>query len=126
VSHHRKFRYIKRYNSRLVWLNLLALMCIALLPFPTAILGAYGNWREPVVFYAICVAVTGLAFWSVWWYALHHGLLRDNLGADIIRRGTRRSLTPVIFFVLSIPVALFVHPYAAEALWALSAIAVAL
>lgn len=42
-SHHRKFRYINRYDGRLVWLNLLLLMVIAFIPFPTSVLAESGN-----------------------------------------------------------------------------------
>src|SRR5919197_2493902 len=39
LAHHRVFRHIRRYDLGLLWLNLLWLLAIAFLPFPTAVLG---------------------------------------------------------------------------------------
>ena len=36
MAHHRIFRYVARMDQGLLWLNLLFLMCIAFLPYPTA------------------------------------------------------------------------------------------
>ena len=41
VTHHLAFRLINRYDATLVWLNLLLLMFVAFLPFPTAVLGEH-------------------------------------------------------------------------------------
>jgi uncharacterized membrane protein len=38
MGHHVMFRVIRRYDSGLIWLNSLFLMCIAFLPFPTSLL----------------------------------------------------------------------------------------
>jgi len=38
LAHHRKFRYIRRYDRGLLSLNLLLLMSVAFIPFPTAVL----------------------------------------------------------------------------------------
>lgn len=43
MTHHRVFRYIRRYESRLIWLNVLLLLCIAFLPFPTSLISRYGD-----------------------------------------------------------------------------------
>ena len=60
TAHHRIFHAIKDYDWNLIWLNSLFLMCIAFLPFPTALLGEYGNHQLPVVIYAGSVAITRL------------------------------------------------------------------
>lgn len=65
IGHHRKFRLIQRYNSRLLFLNLLMLMTVAFIPFPTAVLSEYGN-RTATIFYALAVAVVGLTSALVW------------------------------------------------------------
>jgi uncharacterized membrane protein len=116
IGHHRKFRHIERYNMRFMWLNLLALLCITFLPYPTALVGSYGDQPAPVVFYALWINVTALAFWALWQYAVRRGLVSAGLDPAVIRRESRRSLTPIPIFLLSIPIA-FIQPYAAEALW---------
>jgi hypothetical protein len=44
VSHHLAFRLITRYDSTLVWLNLVLLMFVAFLPFPQPCSGS--TWRR--------------------------------------------------------------------------------
>ncbi len=47
-QHHRIFRYVRRWDAWLTALNLGVLLFVAVMPFPTAILGRYGNrWPLP-------------------------------------------------------------------------------
>jgi uncharacterized membrane protein len=52
LAHHRMFRHIKTTDSRLLRINLLMLMVIAAVPFPTSLLGRYGGQTWGVVPYA--------------------------------------------------------------------------
>ncbi|NKX50773.1 DUF1211 domain-containing protein, partial [Arthrobacter deserti] len=57
LDHHRKFSVIRRFDSRLQWLNLLLLFFVAVLPMPTSFLSNYGSslpW--PAVLYALVTA----------------------------------------------------------------------
>jgi hypothetical protein len=45
LIHHSIFEHVKAYNSRLVQLNMLWLLCIVVLPFPTEIVGTYPSTR---------------------------------------------------------------------------------
>ena len=58
-AHHRKFRYIRRYDSGLVMLNLLLLMVIAFVPSPSSLLAESSN-RTATVFYALTMMLAGL------------------------------------------------------------------
>src|SRR6266487_2888595 len=49
VAHHNTFHYIKQSDRNLLWLNILLLMCIVFLPFPTALLGQYPEQRVSVI-----------------------------------------------------------------------------
>jgi uncharacterized membrane protein len=42
IAHHSIFGLIKDHDRVLIWLNSLFLLCVAFLPFPTALLGEYG------------------------------------------------------------------------------------
>ncbi len=55
--------------------------------------------------------------------ARNHRLLDPEVAEVLIRRATLRSLLPILFFTVSIPVALLIHPYAAEVVWGLSTVA---
>ena len=41
ANHHNRFRFIARSDHILLFLNILFLMCVAFIPFPTALLAEY-------------------------------------------------------------------------------------
>jgi uncharacterized membrane protein len=117
VAHHRMFRYITRFDAGLVWLNLGLLLCVAFLPFPTALLGEHDTDRTAIVFYALAMFLTGLASAGVWHYATFR---HRCVGADLDRRRvhylSRRSLVVPAVFIVTLPVALW-NASAAKAVW---------
>ena len=66
VGHFRTFRVVKEMNGRIVFVDILLLFCIVLLPFPTAVLGQHGDIPAAVVFYGLCVALTGAVSTGLW------------------------------------------------------------
>ena len=117
VTHHLAFRLIARYDAVLVWLNLVLLMFVAFLPFPTAVLGEHNGSPAAAVLYGAAVVLAGAASAAYWWYASGRGgLLRPDVGAARVRAIRARGLSGPVFFALTLPIAAFV-PYAAEILW---------
>jgi uncharacterized membrane protein len=118
-SHHLAFRLITRYDGMLVWLNLVLLMFVAFLPFPTAVLGEHLAAPAAAVLYAMAAGLTSAASAGYWWYASGRGRLLkpglDRLQVTVLRA---RSLSGPVFFALTLPVAAYA-PYAAEAMWIL-------
>jgi uncharacterized membrane protein len=105
VGHHRRFQLIRRYDRGLLTLNLLFLMVIAFIPFPTSVISESGN-RTATIFYALTIILGGLMLAALWWHASWHNRLTDP-GLD--PRQARRQFVPmfltVALFVLSIGVA---------------------
>ena len=119
VTHHLTFRLIARYDAALVWLNLLLLMSVSLLPFPTAVLGEHEGSPAAAVLYAASVGLAGTASAAYWWYASGRGrLLRSDVGRARVRALRARGLSGPVFFGLTLPIAVFA-PYVAEAMWVL-------
>jgi uncharacterized membrane protein len=105
VGHHRRYRYVGQYDARLLWLNLLLLMLIAFVPFPTSVLSASGQ-RTATVFYAATMATIGVATLLNWLYASHRRrLLRPEVTDAQVRRETRLLLAAPVVFLLSIGLA---------------------
>ncbi|MFN8445449.1 MAG: TMEM175 family protein [Caldilineaceae bacterium] len=101
IAHHRRFRLITRYDTRLLLLNLLSLMAIAFIPFPTAIISENGN-RTATVFYALSMAATGLLSALLWWHASWKNRLIDaHLDAKAIRHTFVSILIVPTIFILS-------------------------
>ena len=96
ANHCTIFRYIARTNHVFTLLNLFLLLCIALLPFPTALMADYlGKPAQQVglIVYSGTFVVTAVAFNRVWFYASHGGRLLDA-AADpgAVRAISRRFL----------------------------------
>jgi uncharacterized membrane protein len=105
-SHHRKYRYIKHYDRRLLMLNLLLLMMIAFIPFPSSVISENPN-RTATIFYAVTMTLVGLFLAAMWWYASWHNRLVDpELGREQKRREFVVPLITAAVFLLSIAIAL--------------------
>jgi uncharacterized membrane protein len=67
--HHLAFRYIKRSDNGLIWLNILFLMFIALIPFSTSLFGSYVKEQLPFVIYAGNLLLVNILRFLLWTYA---------------------------------------------------------
>jgi uncharacterized membrane protein len=120
IAHHRRYRFITRYDTRLLLLNLLVLMSIAFIPFPTAVLSENGN-RTATIFYSLSIATTGLLSALLWWYAsLENRLLEESFDANLAHRNLLSILTVPTIFLISIGIA-FINPDLAKFSWILTA-----
>jgi len=105
-SHQRTFRYVVRLDNRFVWLNLWLLLCIGFLPFPTSVLGSYGNDVAAVTLYAGSLALTGLVVLCMWLYAtIGRRLVARDLSPRVIQHTTVRALCAPVIFLMSIGIA---------------------
>jgi uncharacterized membrane protein len=119
IVHHRIFRSIRRYDGRLLLLNLLLLMAVSSVPFPTMVIGEHGN-LVGTVFYALTMATVGLLMTCVWLYAYAGGrLLEQPLNTQQFRRILLRLLMAPTIFLLSVGVA-FWDPNLAKYCWLLN------
>ena len=74
MAHHRTFRSLVKVDRTLLWINLAVLGFVALLPFPTEILGRYGDTTLGTVVYAAAICAVGTVSVLLWWYMNHAGL----------------------------------------------------
>jgi uncharacterized membrane protein len=107
VAHHRCFRYIRKYDRRLIYLNFLFLMFIAFMPFPTRLLFSNPAEVVSVVLYASTAAGMGLSLAWVWIYAGRHRFLSVDVSRAAVRDITLNLLLPPLVFLLSAGVAVF-------------------
>ena len=91
-------------------------MCVALLLFPTAVLGDHDGTRGAIIFYAGAVGLTGAVLASLWQYVIHAGYLNDQANPRVVQYLTRLSLVAPVSFLASIPLS-FVSLRLAEACW---------
>jgi uncharacterized membrane protein len=118
LGHHRRFRFIRRYDRGLLTFNLLFLMVIAFIPFPTSVISESGN-RTATIFYALTMILGGLMLAALWWHASWHNRLTDpGLDARQARRQFVPMLLTVALFVMSIGLA-FLNESLARFSWLL-------
>jgi uncharacterized membrane protein len=113
IAHHQYFALLHDFDRPLIILNLAYLSLIVLVPFPTELLGDYGDQRDAVVLYAAVVGTTALLGWSIVRHAVRRGHTRADARVIAAAKGT---LLPPMVFYASIPVAL-VSPTAAQLVW---------
>jgi uncharacterized membrane protein len=105
LAHHRFVALLETLDQRLILLNLLYLAFIAFLPFPTALLGEYFENPLSIVIYAVNVGLVSGMEVVLFRHSYRSELLRRQPPPDVYRFGVLMSLSPVLFFALSIPVA---------------------
>lgn len=91
AQHHLLFRHIKRVDHVFVLINIVFLMWIASIPFPTELLGTYltksGPARTAMAVYAGAFVFGGLLFNLLWRYATWgRRLTGDSLDREAVRR----------------------------------------
>lgn len=117
LAHQRLCAYLVGTDARLLWLNLVFLLCVAFLPFPTAVLGDHGDATAAVVLYAGAMSLTGFASAGIWAYASRgHRLVDPDLPRRTVRYPQLRGLVVPAAFLPSIAVG-FASPQVAWLLW---------
>ena len=108
LIHHSIFRPIRSYDRILLYLNFLFLMVVAFVPFPTSLLGEYGNHQLPVAIYAATLAVGRLLLTAIHWYSTRNDRLLDEpQDPATVRFFLIRGLTIPVIFLLSIVISFF-------------------
>jgi TMEM175 potassium channel family protein len=107
--HHSIFRPIRSYDRTLLYLNFLFLMVVAFVPFPTSLLGEYGDHQLPVAIYAATLGVGRLLLTAIHWYSTRRGdqLLEEAQDPATVRFFLIRGLTIPAIFLLSIVISFF-------------------
>ncbi len=121
MVHLRQFRYIRRIDKGLLWLNLLFLMFIILIPFSTSVLSDFEETAS-VVLYAANMACAGFTATGVWLYAVRRRLVDERLGRPQVRRGIIMNLIAPGWFTVSIGLA-FINASLAAYSWLLIGVA---
>lgn len=103
IEHHRIFRHITHYDAGLLWRNLLMLLCVSFVPFPTALFSEFFWSRTAFILYTASFAGAALAKLWVWRYASGKGkLLATDVSENTVKRISRRSLAVPIACGLAI------------------------
>jgi uncharacterized membrane protein len=111
ANHHNMFRYIQHVDYALLVINAFFLMCIAFIPFATAVLTKYitspTEQHTAAIVYGATLLLNGILFNTIWWYVVwKRRLVRRDLDAQAARRITKGYLFGLPFYALAIVLSL--------------------
>ncbi len=110
LNHHSIFAHFERVDRPLFYLNLLLLMTIAFLPYPTGVLGEAlsrgAGTRTAAIFYSTTMTVNAWAWAALWLYAsAGRRLLHPSFPEPERRVATLLFTSGTVVYTLSILVA---------------------
>lgn len=98
ANHHDLFRQVGRTDRTLVLLNLMLIMLVAFIPFPTSIVAEFvrepDERRAAALLYGITLTTTAVCFLALWLYASHRGRLLHKEADPRTVSGITRSYLP--------------------------------
>jgi len=93
IAHHHMLHFITQVNRRLLWLNLLVLLCVVFIPFPTSLLGTGFNNPLAVRLYGLSLIATKVSGLFFWLYATaHRELIVPTVTKEFARHSGHDSL----------------------------------
>jgi uncharacterized membrane protein len=107
VNHHHMFTLIQRSNHTFLMLNVVFVMTIATLPWPTGLLGEYirdaAHRTVATLVYGGTMVAIAIMYNVVWRYAVRRDLLRPDVDPEGIRRASRGYLAgPTVYAAITL------------------------
>ena len=118
VGHHQVFSHFRRHDRGLLWLNLVFLMTIVFIPFPTSLISEYSTSRAAFIFYASSLALAGVMMTILLWYGTYNNRLVDKVDSGFYNRFLFGYLNMAVIFLLSIPIS-YINVRFAKYFWLL-------
>ena len=111
LNHHAMFDEIESVDHPVLVLNLLLLLVISFIPFPTAVLGRYGALPSSAFLYGCVLTMLGMTFSLLHFYIAKKGLRRKELLNGGSRWNWLRNLVGVVSYSGATVISLH-HPQA--------------
>lgn len=113
ANHHSLMKLIDRVDHGFITLTLLLLMCVAFLPFPTAVMAEHladpHERSVAVAFYCGAFTVTAAFYFLLWWHAARGRRLIAAHVPDATVRAVTRAYAPGSLLYLTATLLAFVH-----------------
>jgi uncharacterized membrane protein len=104
--------YLDHANLWLMRLNLILMLTVAFLPFPTKLLAEYiregSTERVATTLYGFSLLMTSALLYLFWRYAVHRGLVRPDANEADVQVLTKRLKPGLVAYVALIVLGLFV------------------
>lgn len=100
--------YAKNIDSKLTNINALFFMLISLIPFSSSLLGQYSNNELSVIIFGVHIILIGATLYWMRRYVLYSPHIHNpEISKHEIRGSTVRTLLPVVFALIAIPICFF-------------------
>lgn len=100
--------YAKNVDSMLININALFFMLISLVPFSASILGQFGKNELAVIIFGVHIILIGLTLYWMRRYVIYSPHIQNpEISKHEIRGSTVRTLAPVVFALIAIPLSFF-------------------
>ena len=115
MGHHTVFTRIRAVDAGVLWRNLVLLLTVSVVPFPTAVIanayrvGTQSDQAAAVVAYAVVGMGSGVAWLLLFEYLRRHPDLSDPISHDEFWRPTEPLIT-LIGYAIAALIGLFVNP----------------
>ena len=111
LAHAAITEYLDRADATLIRLNLLLLLVVSFLPFPTHLLAEYQGHsdaeRVVVTIYGVNLLLASVLVWGLWRYAVAEDLVRPDADDEEVQVLTKRLSPSLAAYVVLIGVGLF-------------------
>ncbi|MBS1771905.1 MAG: DUF1211 domain-containing protein [Bacteroidetes bacterium] len=108
ISHHYSFQQIQKVDGFFLWMNILVLMLVSFIPFPTSLLGRYPYKAMPLILYGCNLIAINLVAFTMIIYAKHHPeLTQGRFREEFVRRQIPIYIFVNSFYAVAIAMASF-------------------
>ena len=123
VIHHSIYADVKRYDTTLVWLNIVFLMFVSLIPFSTALVGKNGFITVTAVIYGFNMMLLFNLGWATFAFTTgKRRLVGEDYDPQIIKGGKLMGLVYTLIMAPAIGIA-FINPKVSFIIYALFVVA---
>ncbi|NLR64481.1 DUF1211 domain-containing protein [Chitinophaga varians] len=92
VGQSAQFAYIEKSDRNLNWLSLLFLLFVSLLPFSTAFLSDYTNYKFAIFVYWFNILMLGVSLYINWSYAVRQRFVETESDLEAISGAIKRRI----------------------------------
>jgi uncharacterized membrane protein len=98
LNHHAMFESVERVVHRTLMLNLLLLLVVTFIPYPTAVLSRYGALPSSAFLYGCTLTALGITYSLLWTHIARRGLSSVRMDPKQARTRFRRNLVGALAY----------------------------
>lgn len=104
LNHHTLFHFLKQVDRITLTINLILLMCVAFIPYPTKLISEYGTLKPVTMFYGLSLALTGIVYNTLWFQIVGQYLRsHPNISRKFIYQASLWSMGyPILYLVAAL------------------------